>query len=272
MKKFLVIILCVCFIPAVFAKTDNYSAEYLKNKKHFSITKPFVESLVEKKIEKAMAKTLGNSCDVTIRGYSVSSMKKGIIKDFGMEGKDLTIEGVDVPYLRINSLTDYNYIDYTQKPMVYKSDMTYAYTIKLSENSINQALDKKDYQKTLRKVNALAYPLFVLNDVQIKIKNNKLQTIMSYNFPLFPTSKNKTFAVSSSLKVENHKILADKITFNGTYANITPEKVANLLNLLDPLSFTLSIMNTKKCNTVVENVKIVDNIIEIDGKIYVKGE
>ena len=99
-----------------------------------------------------MAKTLGNSCDVTIRGYSVSSMKKGIIKDFGMEGKDLTIEGVDVPYLRINSLTDYNYIDYTQKPMVYKSDMTYAYTIKLSENSINQALDKKDYQKTLRKL------------------------------------------------------------------------------------------------------------------------
>ncbi len=272
MKKVLIFLLCVLFVSPVFAQADKYSAEYLKSKKHFSIIKPFVENIAEKKIKKSLEKSLGNNCDVKFKGYSVSSLKKGIFKEFGFEGKDFVIDGVSIPYLQVVSLSDYNYIDYTQKPMAYKSDMVYAYRVKLDENSINQALDKKDYQKTLRKVNALAYPLFVLNDVQIKVKNNKIQTIMSYNFPLFPSNKNKTFAVSSSLKVENHKILAEKVNFNGTYANITPEKVTNLLNLLDPLTFTLSVLNTKKCNTVVENVKIVDNIIEIDGKIYVKGE
>ena len=272
MKKLLLIIFCVLFISPVFAVTDKYSEDYLKSKKHFSITKPFVETIAEKKIEKALKRSLGNTCDVVIRGYSVSSMKQGILKNIEFKGEDLIIEEIEIPYLSIVSLSDYNYIDYTQKPIAYKSDMTYAYKIKLSENSLNQALDKKDYQKTLRKVNALAYPLFALNNVDIKISNNKLHTIMSYNFPLFPTNKNKTFTVSSALKVENHKILADKVNFKGTYSNITPEKVTNLLNLLDPLTFTLSIMNTKKCNTVVENVKIVDNIIEIDGKIYIKGE
>lgn len=272
MKKYLTFIICILLISPAFASVDKFSEDYLKNKKHFSITKPFVENIVEKKIEKSLKKSLGNSCNVNLKGYSVSSMKKGILKDFEFRGENLNLEGIDVPYLEVSSISDYNYIDYTQKPIVYKSDMTYAYKIKLSENSINQALNKKDYQKTLRKVNALAYPLFMLNDVDIKINNNKLQTIMSYNFPLFPANKNKTFAVSSALKVENHKILADKVSFRGTYTNITPEKVTNLLNLLDPLSFTLSIMNAKKCNTVVENVKIIDNIIEIDGKIYVKGE
>lgn len=272
MKKYLIFIIFTLLISPAFASVDRYSENYLKGKKHFSITKPFIENIVEKKIEKSLKKSLGNSCNVNLKGYSVSSMKKGILKSLELKGNDLNIEGIEVPYLEVTSLTDYNYIDYTQKPIVYKSDMVYAYRISLSENSINQALDKKDYQKTLRKVNALAYPLFMLNDVDIKINNNKLQTIMSYNFPLFPTKKNKTFKVTSALKVENHKILADKVNFNGTYTNITPEKVTNLLNLLDPLSFTLSIMNAKKCNTVVENVKIVDNIIEIDGKIYVKGE
>lgn len=272
MKKGLITLLVVLIIYPVFAQTDKYSADYLKSKKHFSITKPFVENIVEKKLKKSLEQTLGNSCDVDFKGYSVSSLKKGIFKEFAFDGKDFVIDGVEIPYLKINSLSDYNYIDYTQKPMVYKSDMVYAYSVKLNENTINQALDKKDYQKTLRKINALAYPLFVLNDVQIRIENNKLQIIMSYNFPLFPANKNKTFAVSSSLKVENHRILAEKVSFSGTYANITPEKVTNLLNLLDPLTFTLSVLNTKKCNTVVENVKIVDNIIEIDGKIYVKGE
>ena len=272
MRKFLPLLLCVLLINPVLAETDKYSADYLKNKKHFSILKPVVENIAEKQIAKLLKKSLGNSCDIKLEGYTVSSLKKGIIKNFEFEGKDLTIDGIDFPYLKVNTLSDYNYIDYTQNPIVFKSDMTYAYKIRLSEKSINQALDKNDYQKTLRKINALAYPLFVLNNVDVKINNDRLQTIMSYNFPLFPTNTNKTFTVSSSLKVENHKILADKVNFKGTYANITPEKVTNLLNLLDPLTFTLSIMNTKKCNTVVENVKIIDNIIEIDGKIFVKGE
>ena len=51
-----------------------------------------------------------------------------------------------------------------------------------------------------------------------------------------------------------------------------PLACSNLINLLDPLSFTLSILDKKKCNAKVENVKIVDNIIQINGKIFVKGD
>ena len=150
--------------------------------------------------------------------------------------------------------------------------MIYSYEIKLSEQSVNQALEKKDYEKNLEKINNLDYPLFILNNVDIKLKNNKIYLLMYYNFPVAPAKIDKTFMISTSFKVENHRIKAYDIDINKAYGVISETKVANLLNLLDPLTFTLSLLNTKKCNAIVENVKIIDNIIVVNGKIYVKGE
>ena len=128
------------------------------------------------------------------------------------------------------------------------------------------------YQKVLEKVNSIAYPLFVINDSEIRIRNNKVYVIMDYNFPIAPMKRNKTFMASTAFRVENNKILASNVGVDSAYGNIQPNKVSNLINLLDPLSFTLSLMNTKKCNARVENVKIINNIIQIDGKIIVKGD
>lgn len=95
---------------------------------------------------------------------------------------------------------------------------------------------------------------------------------MSYNFPISPSRKDKTFVVKTGLKVERNKISADDISFDSSYGALSADKVTNLINILDPLTFALDLMNTKKCNARIENVKIIDNIIQINGKIYVKGE
>ena len=42
--------------------------------------------------------------------------------------------------------------------------------------------------------------------------------------------------------------------------------------MINPLSFTLSLLDSKQCNAKIENVNIVDNVIKIDGKIFVKGD
>lgn len=259
-------------ITPVFASVDKSSCDYLKNKKHFSIVNPFIETIAQNKIKKSLKKSLKGDFNVNFDGYTLSSMKNGVFKKLDIVGTDLFIENIEIPYLRISTITDYNRLDYSQKPIVFKSDMIYSYEIKLSEQSVNQALEKKDYEKNLEKINNLAYPLFILNNVDIKLKNNKIYLLMYYNFPVAPAKIDKTFMISTSFKVENHRIKAYDIDINKAYGVISETKVANLLNLLDPLTFTLSLLNTKKCNAIVENVKIIDNIIVVNGKIYVKGE
>lgn len=273
MKKVLLLIIAGLLIslPAT-AKTDKYSAEYLKNRKHFAILNPPVEGIAQSVIRKSLKKETGANFKVKFNGYTLSSMKKGIFKYLEITGKDVIVEGIEVPYVNIKTLSDYNYVDYTQDPVVFKSDMYFAYSMKLSEKSINDALKNQDYQKTIQKVNKLAYPLFTINDVCVRIRNNKVYIIMQYNFPISPAKQNKSFMISTSFKVENGQIKAHNIGLDKAYGNLSIDKITNLVNLLDPLSFTIDLMDSKKCKGKLDNLEIKDNLIQVNGRLRCKGE
>lgn len=273
MKKIFISLLTFIFlITPTFAKVDKTSSDYLKNKKHFAILNPPAECLAEKIIKKSLKKETGADFKVKFEGYTLSSMKQGIFKYLEISGKDIIVEDIHLPYVCFKTVSDYNWIDPTKNPPAMKSDMTFAYNLKLSEQSMNEALKNKEYQKTIQKVNKRAYPLFVINDVRIRIKHDKIHIIMGYNFPISPAKKDKTFMVSTKFKVDNGKILASEVGIDNAYGHLSLEKVTNLINLLDPLSFTLDLMNTRKCNGKIENISIVDNMVQVDGKIFVKGE
>lgn len=272
MKKFLILIIgCVLFQTTVFA-IDRTSADYLLNKKHLSPMNPLVECIAENAIKKSLKKETGAKFDVNFEGYTLSSMKAGVFKNLEISGKDVTIEGVEIPYLKFKTLSDYNRIDYRSNPVVVKSDMNFYYELNLSEKSINDALKSKEYKTTIQKVNKKAYPLFALSDVRAKIKDNRVFIIMDYNFPINPSSKNKTFMVSTNFSVANGIIKARDIGIDSAYGNLPIDKVTNLINLLDPLSFTLDLVNTQKCRCKIENIKIEDNIFKVNGRMFVEGK
>ena len=271
-KVFLTSLIIFLVSSSCYASQDRYSKEYLQGKRHISIINPIVEKVVESAIKKELKKETGADFKVSFTGYTTSSMKKGIFKSLELSGKNIIAEGIPLPYVHLKTLSDYNYIDYTKSPVEYKSDMIFAYNMILSEESINIALRDKKYQKVISKVNKIAYPLFVLTNVQSKIYNNELYLIMDYNFPIAGLSKDRTFVASSDLKVEKGKIKAKNVKIDNKYGNLGLDRVANLINLLNPLGFTLELMDSKKCDGNIENVNIVDNNIQVDGKIFVKGD
>ncbi len=77
--------------------------------------------------------------------------------------------------------------------------------------------------------------------------------------------------VSTNFNVVNGIIKARDIGIDKAYGNLSLEKVTNLINLLDPLSFTIDLVNVRKCKGKIENVKIEDNIFQINGKMFVEG-
>lgn len=270
MKKILILLICVFIMLPVFAKTDKNSVEYLKEKKHLSLMNPVVEKIAEKAIKKSLKKEFKGSYKVDFDGYTLGSMRAGIFKNFVVKGKNLEIDEIEIPYLKLTSVTDYNWIDYKAEPMVYKSDMTFLYEMDLTEESINSALKHKSYKKKIEKINNIAYPLFTLYETRVKVKNNKLYIIMEYNLPLASFKRNKMFIVSTSLKVENNKIYANNVNIDKSYGNLSLNKVTNLINLLDPLTFTLSLIESKDCQGRVDSVTIMDDIIKINGRINIK--
>ena len=271
MKKILTLLLITFLTTStVFAGVDRLSQEYLQSTNHFTITKPLAEWIAKRAIKKALKKETGADFDVQFEGYTTSSIKRGIFKTLEITGNDITFDDVMVPYVHLKSLTDYNYIDYTKNPMVYKSDMTFSYDLLLSEESINAALKDSDYMKVITKVNKIASPVFVVKGVRTKIVNNKMYVITDYNFPITLT-KDRVFIVQTDFQVVNGKIKAKNVKIDTSYGNLGLNKVANLINYLNPLEFTIDLLDDNKYNGNIENVNIVDNKIKVDGKIYVKS-
>lgn len=272
MKKiFLLLIMLSVSVSATFA-ADKLSEDYLKNNKHFAIMNPVAESIAEHAIKSSLKKETGANFKVKFTGYTLTSMKKGVFKELELTGKDVKIDEIVIPYVHLKSLSDYNYVDYTTNPIQFKSDMEYSYDMLLSEASLNKALENGNYKAVLNNINNLAYPMFQIKGVKTKIMNNKFYILTSYNFPIAPAPKDKVFVASSNFEVHNGKIKAVNVNLDSAYGKISLNKVANMLNLLNPLEFTMKLLESKECNANIENVKIVDNNVKINGKIFVKGD
>ena len=272
-KKIVIAFFTLSFLTLnVYSATDKFSEEYLKNKSHFSPMNRFAESMVERGIKKALKKETGANFDVQFSGYTLSSMKKGIFKYLEITGVDVENNDIILPYVHLKSLSDYNYIDYKKNPIEFKSDMTFQYDIELSEDSINKALQEGDYQKIIKSVNLISGPLFEAKGVRTKIVNSKMYIIMDYNFPIIKASKDRMFIMTSDFIVEKGRIKAKNVHIDSSYGKISLNKVTNLINLLNPLEFTLNMLDNQQCQGKIENMNIVDNRVKVSGKIYVKGE
>jgi len=273
MKKILILFaIALLTFNAAFAATDKYSKEYLQSKNHFSITKGFAERVAEKAIKKALKKETGANFDVKVDAYNTSSLKKGIFKNVELTGNDVFINDIPVEYINIKSLTDYNYIDYTQNPIVYMSDMEYAYELKLSDEAINATLKDKQYQTIINTVNRYAGSMFTITGVRSKFVDNKCYLIMDYNLPILKLKKDKSFVAATDFEVINGRIKAKNVHIDTSYGNLGLNKVANLINLLNPLEFTLDLLDDNNYKGNIENINFVDNLIKINGKISVKGK
>ncbi|MBQ4115540.1 hypothetical protein IJD34_09080, partial [bacterium] len=172
-KSLIVILICVLFVLPVYSRVDRTSEEYLKNKKHLTPITPVVENFAQTVVKSALKKETGRNFKVKFAAYTLSSMRKGIFKSMEVYGNDVVVKGLNLSYVHLKTLTDYNWIDYRQNPPVFKSDINCAYEIGISESALNTALDLPEYQEKLKKVNKKAYPLFAVNDVDVKVNDSK---------------------------------------------------------------------------------------------------
>ena len=118
MKKVFIFLISAFLILPVFANQDRMSEDYLKNNLHFSVMNPFAEYIAQKAIIKTIKKEVPGRYKVQFNGYTLSSIKKGIFKDLKIIGKNVTVEGIEIPYIKMQTETDYNWIDYTRDPPI----------------------------------------------------------------------------------------------------------------------------------------------------------
>lgn len=273
MKKFFIFltVFSLLIIP-VFSSEYHYSEDYLKGKHHFSPLNPFVEKIAQGIIKKSLKKEMKGKYKIKLDGYTLGGLKKGIFKYLEITGKNILADDIRIPYFNVKTVTDYNWVDYTKNPIKFKSDIVMDFTVHFSQDSINDAILNKEYQKVIQKVNQKAYPFIMIYDVNVKIRYDKIHFIVEYNFPIMPMNKNKTVMITSGVSVKNGKLKTSDIGIDNPNGNLPVNKILNLINYIDPLSYTFELVKDKNCKAKIEQAEIKNDIIKINGKIYIKKD
>ena len=270
MRIFLLFVFSILLVIPVFSATDKSSVEYLKNKKHIAILNPLAESIAQKVIKKNLQKNLGKGkYNVKFEIYTMKSLKNGIFKTLEIYGEDININKIPVTNICLKNITDYNWVYIDTKDVIFKSDVLFYYEIALSKDSINNALEQEEYKEKIVKLNKKFSPFMEVKNLRVDIKQGTLYVIIDYLLPLNSDLSLKTMVVSTDFTVENGKILPTNICLNKHSLNVSFDKILKIFNIINPLTFTLSKLNENNCKASIKNVKIIDDILKINGKILI---
>lgn len=275
MKKILsVIFMMTMFAGMASAKTCTYNCvqpyDLSSGASRFMSTvtgSNFLAKQVAKVIlKKELKKNMDGKFKVSVDSYSVKDLKKGIFKTISIKGTDVNAEGVYVSEFNVHTLCNFNYIAMTDSnDPIFKEDLPMAFQFVLTEDNLNKTMESSDYRKVLDDLNRLGgnLGLFKVNSSKIKIKDNKFYYVLKIAIPFVKNTQE--VVLMSDLKAVNGEVDFTNTKLMNSRVSIDLGKIDRIINYLNPLDFSLNILENKDAEVMVQNIKIKDNRIIVDG-------
>ena len=276
MKRFLLGLTAVfisinCAMAVDYACVPAYDLSHGASRFMSTITgsKFMGEQVAEAVMKKSIAKNMHGKMNVQVTSYSVKDLKKGIFKSFSLKGKNLELDGVHFSSLKMKTLCDFNYVALNNKKPVFKEALPIAFDAVFSEEDINGTMASPAYKKIISDVNKFGgkIGLFNIKSNEIKIRDNKFYYVFKVAIPLVKNVQN--VVIASDLQVKdgeidfvNTKLVNDSLT-------VDLKKVDRVINYINPLAFSLDILENKKADLTVKNVMIKDDKVYSDGYVVI---
>lgn len=227
------------------------------------------ENLAQFLIKKELKKATKEKFKVKMKSYSAPDLVHGRFKSLEISGKHLDIDGVYLTSLDIKTLCDFNYIELNKNSLKFRENMIMGYSTEISDNDLRKTVKSTGYLDKLNKTNLSAFGItfLKLEGADVQIKNNKLWFTIKVTTPM--TSNPISVVLRSNIKVEEGNIVLTKLDFVNPFTVIDLSKATYLLNAINPLTFSMDILNNKKSKMSVQSVDIVGDKIIIKGNIFI---
>lgn len=209
--------------------------------------------------------------DVKLKSFSLSDLKAGRFKSLEITGKHIVADDVYLSMLKLKTICDYNYIvvDSKNKTTTFKEDFGMAFATTITETDLNNTMNANGYKSLIDEINSAgkSYKLFNITNSQAKLRNDKLMYIVQVQIPLINTTQK--IVIASDVNVNNGKLHLSHTHILNNYFSVDLSNLSYIINYLNPLNFSLSILENKDATLTVREAVIKDNKIDIDGIIIV---
>ena len=229
------------------------------------------EKIGEKLVKKAIKKNItSGDIKVDLDAYSVRDLKAGRFKSLEINGKNVDIQGVYISSFNAKTLCNFNYIANDKKGnYIVKEDIPASFNAIITEEDLNKTMLSSDYKRMIDDINSIGGNLniFQITSTNIKLKNDKMYYVLKYSMPF--VRKTKELVITANLKVENGQIELANTSFLNNSMALDVDKLAKLINYINPLDFSAKILENKDAKFNIETVNISNGKITIDGNMTI---
>lgn len=229
------------------------------------------EKIGEKLVKKAIKKNItSGDIKVDLDAYSVRDLKAGRFKSLEINGKNVDIQGVYISSFNAKTLCNFNYIANDKRGnYIVKEDIPASFNAIITEEDLNKTMLSSDYKRMIDDINSIGGNLniFQITSTNIKLKNDKMYYVLKYSMPF--VRKTKELVITANLKVENGQIELANTSFLNNSMALDVDKLAKLINYINPLDFSAKILENKDAKFNIETVNISNGKITIDGNMTI---
>lgn len=228
------------------------------------------EKIAQARISSELKKATHQHFDVYVKSYSFQDFVHGRFKSILISGKNLNIEGAHLSSLELRTLCDFNYVQFNKTPIRFKENLILGFTTVISDNDLMQTMESNGYLDKLNCVNVkgCGITFFKLSGADVQIKNNKLFFKVRITSQLL-LAEPLDIKMSSDLKVEDGRIIFTKVDLSSLPKGMDLTNFAYRLNAINPLTFSLDVLENKNTKMCIKDVKIVGDKITIKGNIFI---
>lgn len=279
MKKILLTILLLVAGQMSFASCDNqnctapydltsgFSRFFSKITGQNFIASKIGESLTKKAIKKEIT---SGKIDVNLKSFSTRDLKAGRFKSLEITGKEVIVDGIYISYFNTKTLCDFNYVVQDKNgDVIVKEDIPVQANVIITEDDLNNTMNSADYKRMVSDINTIGgtLNLFKIVSTSVKLKNGKMYYIMKYAFPF--VRKPQEIVICADLCIHNGEIILANTNLVSDSLDLDMHSFSKILNYINPLDFSAKILENKNARFNIQNVKIANGKIDIDGQITV---
>jgi len=228
------------------------------------------EKIAESRINDSLKKTTGQNFDVSVKSYSFQDFVHGRFKSILISGKNIDLEGAYLSSLELKTLCDFNYVQLSGNTIKFKENMIMGFKTEISDADLTKTMKSSGYLDKLNCVNVegCGITFFKLSGADVQIKNNKLYFTVRVASDLL-LAKPLDIVMATDLKVEEGRIVFTKVNLGSISKEVDLSKVAYQLNAMNPLTFSLDVLENKNTKMCIQTVNIVGDKITITGNIFI---
>ena len=279
MKKFIITFFSLVLLLSSTASGKNCNYDEFKCKEESGLTPSYsrffsqitgtnfiAERIAQSIIKKNIKKTVGGDFSVRLKSYSTKDMKAGRFKSFEIKGKHINIDSIYLSEFKMRTLCDFNYISLDKDwNMTIVDDVPLIFDITITQDDLNKTMESKEYKRLLSDINLLGAGIFTVESSSMKIKDDKIYYIMNIAIPFVRGTQE--VAMCAELEAVNGDIKFVNVELLNKNFMLKSHKLSTILNYINPLDFSVKILENKDARLNINNVLIIDNKILVDGSV-----